>query len=70
MERIEVVDGPTLAAVLKRIGSGVVLTIGGNDVAVLVRPEDLTGAATAYLLEALNVDLSALLASLPATPAK
>ncbi len=75
MERIAVVDGLTLAAVLDRIAGGgrVVLTYGGDDVAVVVRPDDLSDAATAYLLEALErVDLSDLLAKLdaphPVTP--
>lgn len=75
MERIAVVDGLTLAAVLDRIAGGgrVVLTHGGDDVAVVIRPDDLSDAATAYLLEALErVDLSDLLAKLdaphPVTP--
>ncbi|HMN39870.1 MAG TPA: hypothetical protein PKE29_03430 [Phycisphaerales bacterium] len=75
MERIAVVDGLTLAAVLDRIAGGgrVVLTHGGDDVAVVVRPDDLSDAATAYLLESLErVDLSDLLAKLdaphPVTP--
>jgi antitoxin (DNA-binding transcriptional repressor) of toxin-antitoxin stability system len=75
MERIAVVDGLTLAAVLDRIAGGgrVVLTHGGDDVAVVVRPDDLSDAATAYLLEAFErVDLSDLLAKLdaphPVTP--
>ena len=75
MERIAVVDGLTLAAVLDRIAGGgrVVLTHGGDDVAVVVRPDDLSDAATAYLLEGLErVDLSDLLAKLdaphPVTP--
>lgn len=71
MERIAVVDGLTLAAVLDRIAGGgrVVLTHGGDDVAVVVRPDDLSDAATAYLLEALErVDLSELLADLEAAP--
>jgi antitoxin (DNA-binding transcriptional repressor) of toxin-antitoxin stability system len=66
-----VVDGLTLAAVLDRIAGGgrVVLTHGGDDVAVVVRPDDLSDAATAYLLEALErVDLSGLLADLEAAP--
>lgn len=65
------VDGLTLAAVLDRIAGGgrVVLTHGGDDVAVVVRPDDLSDAATAYLLEALErVDLSGLLADLEAAP--
>ncbi|GIK17962.1 MAG: hypothetical protein BroJett004_01260 [Planctomycetota bacterium] len=71
MERIAVVDGLTLAAVLDRIAGGgrVVLTHGGDDVAVVVRPDDLSDAATAYLLEAFErVDLSELLADLEAAP--
>jgi antitoxin (DNA-binding transcriptional repressor) of toxin-antitoxin stability system len=75
MERIAVVDGLTLAAVLDRIAGGVpvVLTHGGDDVAVVARPDDLDSAATVYLLEALErVDLSDLLAKLdaphPVTP--
>ena len=49
MERIAVVDGLTLAGVLDRIAGGgrVVLTHGGDDVAVVVRPDDLSDAATA-----------------------
>lgn len=66
MERIAVVDGLTLAAVLARIappgGGPVVLTHGPDDVAVVVRPDDLDSAATAYLLEAFErADLSDLL---------
>ena len=70
MERIAV-DGLTVAAVLARIAGGVpvVLTQGGDDVAVVARPDDLSDAATAYLLEALErVDLSGLLADLEAAP--
>lgn len=70
MERIAV-DGLTLAAVLARVEGGgrVVLTHGGDDVAVVARPDDLSDAATAYLLEALErVDLSGLLADLEAAP--
>lgn len=66
MERIAVVDGLTVAAVLARIvppgGGPVVLTHGPDDVAVVVRPDDLDSAATAYLLEAFErADLSDLL---------
>ena len=75
MERIAVVDGLTLAAVLARVDAGgrVILTRDGAEVAVIVRPDDLSDAATAYLLEALErVDLSDLLAKLdaphPVTP--
>lgn len=70
MERIAV-DGLTVAAVLGRIAAGgrAVLTQGGDDVAVVVRPDDLSDAATAYLLESLErVDLSGLLADLEAAP--
>jgi antitoxin (DNA-binding transcriptional repressor) of toxin-antitoxin stability system len=69
MERIVVVDGLTLAAVLARVEAGgrVTLTRDGMEVAVIVRPDDLSDAATAYLLEALErVDLSELLAGLDA----
>ncbi len=71
MERIAVVDGLTLAAVLARVEAGgrVILTRDGAEVAVIVRPDDLSDAATAYLLEALErVDLSDLLADLEAAP--
>ncbi len=75
MERIAVVDGLTLAAVLARVDAGgrVILTRDGAEVAVIVRPDDLSDAATAYLLESLErVDLSDLLAKLdaphPVTP--
>lgn len=73
MERIAVVDGLTVAAVLARIAGGVpvVLTYGGDDVAVMARPDDLNDAATAYLLEAFErsgPSLSALLADLEAAP--
>ncbi len=70
MERIAV-DGLTVAAVLARIAGGVpvVLTQGGDDVAVVARPDDLSDAAMAYLLEAFErVDLSELLADLEAAP--
>lgn len=71
MERIAVVDGLTLAGVLARVESGgrVILTRDGAEVAVIVRPDDLSDAATAYLLEAFErVDLSGLLADLEAAP--
>lgn len=71
MERIAVVDGLTLAAVLARVDAGgrVILTRDGAEVAVIVRPDDLSDAATAYLLEAFErVDLSGLLADLEAAP--
>ena len=71
MERIAVVDGLTLAGVLARVEAGgrVILTRDGAEVAVIVRPDDLGDAATAYLLEALErVDLSGLLADLEAAP--
>lgn len=69
MERIAVVDGLTLAAMLARVEAGerVILTRDGAEVAVIVRPDDLSDAATAYLLEGLErVDLSELLAGLDA----
>lgn len=69
MERIAVVDGLTLAAVLARVEAGgrVILTRDGAEVAVIVRSDDLSDAATAYLLEGLErVDLSELLAGLDA----
>ncbi len=75
MERIAVVDGLTLAAVLARVEAGgrVIVTRDGAEVAVIVRPDDLSDAATAYLLEGLErVDLSDLLAKVdaphPVTP--
>ncbi|MCC6321734.1 MAG: hypothetical protein IT438_09920 [Phycisphaerales bacterium] len=73
MERIAVVDGLTLAAVLARVDAGgrVILTRDGAEVAVIVRPDDLSDAATAYLLEAFErsgPSQSALLADLEAAP--
>lgn len=70
MERIAV-DGLTVATVLARIAGGtpVVLTHCGDDVAVVSRPDDLSAAAMAYLLEAFEgIDLSRLLADLDAAP--
>ncbi len=56
MERIAMVDGLTLAAVLSRVSDGrwVILTRDGVDLVALARPADLSDAAMALWAEELE----------------
>jgi antitoxin (DNA-binding transcriptional repressor) of toxin-antitoxin stability system len=69
LERVELVRGLDLPAVLARAEAGacVLLTRGGRDVAAIVAPERLGDAALAWLAEAVEragPSLDALLADL------
>ena len=69
MKRMTMTNDLTMETVLDNVNSagGVVLTEDGVDVAVIVKPADLSGAALEHLLASFDDDLTELLAGLDPT---